>query len=73
MKFIEINGLRLVNPHQAFSVIWKELTQETVSSSRAQVLLNDFFSNRKVKELSTILLVDEVIQYILFKNNFINS
>ncbi|XP_060879782.1 origin recognition complex subunit 1 isoform X2 [Metopolophium dirhodum] len=59
-KFVEINGLRLANPHQAFSVIWKELTAETVSSSRAQTLLNDHFSNKKVKELSTILLVDEV-------------
>ncbi|KAL5234339.1 hypothetical protein ACI65C_001749 [Semiaphis heraclei] len=59
-KFVEINGLRLANPHQAFSVIWKELTEETVSSSRAQTLLNDYFSNKKVKELSTILLVDEV-------------
>uniref|UniRef100_A0A2S2P5M6 Origin recognition complex subunit 1 n=1 Tax=Schizaphis graminum TaxID=13262 RepID=A0A2S2P5M6_SCHGA len=59
-KFIEINGLRLANPHQAFSVIWKELTGETVSSSRAQTLLNDYFSSKKVKELSTILLVDEV-------------
>ncbi|XP_015374093.1 PREDICTED: origin recognition complex subunit 1 [Diuraphis noxia] len=59
-KFVEINGLRLANPHQAFSVIWKELTKETVSSSRAQTLLNDHFSNKKVKELSTILLVDEV-------------
>jgi len=45
-------------------VIWKELTAETVSSSRAQTLLNDHFSNKKVKELSTILLVDEVIYYI---------
>ncbi|XP_026810831.1 origin recognition complex subunit 1 isoform X5 [Rhopalosiphum maidis] len=59
-KFIEINGLRLANPHQAFSVIWKDLTGETVSSSRAQTLLNDYFSSKKVKELSTILLVDEV-------------
>ncbi|KAL4148949.1 hypothetical protein QTP88_003079 [Uroleucon formosanum] len=59
-KFVEINGLRLANPHQAFSVIWKELTSETVSSSRAQTLLNDHFSNKNVKELSTILLVDEV-------------
>ncbi|XP_060838615.1 origin recognition complex subunit 1 isoform X2 [Rhopalosiphum padi] len=59
-KFIELNGLRLANPHQAFSVIWKELTGETVSSSRAQTLLNDYFSSKKVKELSTILLVDEV-------------
>ncbi|XP_025411201.1 origin recognition complex subunit 1 [Sipha flava] len=59
-KFIEINGLRLANPHQAFSVIWKELTTETVSSSRAQALLNDYFSGDEVRNLSTILLVDEV-------------
>ncbi|VVC33635.1 Hypothetical protein CINCED_3A015113 [Cinara cedri] len=59
-KFIEINGLRLANPHQAFSVIWKELTGQTVSSSRAQAFLNDYFSDQKVKDLSTILLVDEV-------------
>ncbi|XP_022182476.1 origin recognition complex subunit 1 isoform X2 [Myzus persicae] len=59
-KFVELNGLRLANPHQAFSVIWKELTNETVSSSRAQTLLNDHFSSKKVKELSTVLLVDEV-------------
>jgi len=59
-KFIEINGLRLANPHQAFSVIWKGLTAETVSSSRAQTLLNDYFSGKEVRELSTVLLVDEV-------------
>ncbi|XP_050428138.1 origin recognition complex subunit 1 isoform X2 [Adelges cooleyi] len=59
-KFIEINGLRLANPHQAFSVIWKELTDQTVSTARAQALLNDYFSGKQAREVSTILLVDEV-------------
>ncbi|XP_050533491.1 origin recognition complex subunit 1 isoform X2 [Daktulosphaira vitifoliae] len=59
-KFIEINGLRLANPHQAFSVIWKELTSQNVSSARAQALLNDYFSGNETREVTTILLVDEV-------------
>lgn len=37
---------------------------QIVSSSRAQALLNDYFSDEVVKELSTVLLVDEVIYNI---------
>ncbi|CAH1710612.1 unnamed protein product [Aphis gossypii] len=64
-------ALRLVNPHQAFSVIWKELMGETASSSRAQTFLNGYFSNKKVKELSTILLVDEVDHICNRKQNVV--
>lgn len=32
-----------------------------MSSSKAQALLNDYFSGKEVRETSTILLVDEVI------------
>lgn len=58
---MEVSGLRLNDPHKAFSVIWKKLTTQTVSSDKAQTLLNDHFLRTKVQEISTILLIDDVI------------
>ncbi|XP_025203841.1 origin recognition complex subunit 1-like [Melanaphis sacchari] len=57
---IIFSGLRLNDAHKAFSVIWKHLTTQTVSSDKAQTLLNDYFSGAKVREISTILLIDDV-------------
>ncbi|KAE9522159.1 hypothetical protein AGLY_017419 [Aphis glycines] len=59
-KFVKVAGLRLIDAHKAFSVIWKHLTTQTVSSDKAQTLLNDYFSGAKVREISTILLIDDV-------------
>ncbi|XP_060881744.1 origin recognition complex subunit 1-like [Metopolophium dirhodum] len=59
-RFVEVTGLRLNDAHNAFSVIWKQLTTQTVSSNKAQTLLNEHFSGAKVREISTILLIDDV-------------
>jgi len=58
---VKVAGLRLNDAHKAFSVIWKHLITQTVSSDKAQTLLNDYFSGAKVREISTILLIDDVI------------
>jgi len=58
---VEVTGLRLNDAHNAFSVIWKQLTTQTVSSDKAQTLLNEHFSGAKVREISTILLIYDVI------------
>lgn len=42
-----------------------------MSSSRAQALLNDYFSGEVVRELVTVLLVDEVIYNIYIYCNLI--
>lgn len=36
-KFIEVNGMRLTDPDQAFVRIWKELTGKKATAKHAQV------------------------------------
>ncbi|KAE9531245.1 hypothetical protein AGLY_010451 [Aphis glycines] len=64
-KFVEINGFKAC---QSTSGIF---CHGKTSSSRAQTLLNGYFSNKKVKELSTILLVDEVDHICNRKQNVV--
>lgn len=59
-KFIEINGLQLTEPRQAYVRILKELTGEKVTTQTAQEILEKKFTKPGKKDLPTVLLVDEL-------------
>ncbi|KAK6639156.1 hypothetical protein RUM43_007426 [Polyplax serrata] len=63
-KFIEINGMRLSDPRQAYVQIWQKLfnKDERIPSDRAQKALDNWFSKRDTKneKKTTVLLVDEL-------------
>uniref|UniRef100_A0A665W0U2 Origin recognition complex subunit 1 n=1 Tax=Echeneis naucrates TaxID=173247 RepID=A0A665W0U2_ECHNA len=58
--FIEINGMKMTDPHQAYVQILQKLTGEKATADHAAVLLEKRFSNPAPKKKTTVLLVDEL-------------
>lgn len=58
--YIEINGMRLTEPRQAYVQIYRQLTGKTMAWAQARDLLEDRFTSNKKSTRTTILLVDEL-------------
>ncbi|XP_037945338.1 origin recognition complex subunit 1 [Teleopsis dalmanni] len=58
--YIEINGMRLTEPRQAYVQIYKQLTGKTVSWEHAHTLLEKRFTTSAPRRVTTVLLVDEL-------------
>ncbi|CAJ1059496.1 origin recognition complex subunit 1 isoform X1 [Xyrichtys novacula] len=58
--FIEINGMKMTDPHQAYVQILQKLTGQKATADHAAALLEKRFSNPAPKRESTVLLVDEL-------------
>lgn len=58
--FMEINGMRLTEPRQAYVQIYKQLTGKTVSWEHAHTLLEKRFTTPAPRRVTTVLLVDEL-------------
>uniref|UniRef100_A0A8D0H865 Origin recognition complex subunit 1 n=1 Tax=Sphenodon punctatus TaxID=8508 RepID=A0A8D0H865_SPHPU len=59
-EFIEINGMKLTDPHQAYVQILKLLTGQKVTATHAALLLEKLFCTPKPKRKTTVLVVDEL-------------
>ncbi|TRZ20092.1 hypothetical protein HGM15179_007073 [Zosterops borbonicus] len=59
-QFVEINGMKLTDPHQAYVQILEFLTGQKVTASHAAVLLAKLFSTPGPKRNTTVLVVDEL-------------
>ncbi|NXF82927.1 ORC1 protein, partial [Sclerurus mexicanus] len=59
-QFLEINGMKLTDPHQAYVQILEFLTGQKVTATHAAVLLAKLFSTPGPKRKSTVLIVDEL-------------
>ncbi|XP_011190624.2 origin recognition complex subunit 1 [Zeugodacus cucurbitae] len=59
-EFVEINGMRLTEPRQAYVQIYKQLTGKTVSWEQAHTLLEKRFTTPAPRRVTTVLLVDEL-------------
>ncbi|KAJ7405369.1 Origin recognition complex subunit 1 [Willisornis vidua] len=59
-QFVEINGMKLTDPHQAYVQILELLTGQKVTASHAAVLLAKLFSTPGPKRKPTVLIVDEL-------------
>ncbi|KAH8284504.1 hypothetical protein KR018_000883 [Drosophila ironensis] len=59
-EFLEINGMRLTEPRQAYVQIYKQLTGKTVSWEHAHSLLEKRFTTPAPRRVTTVLLVDEL-------------
>ncbi|NXN02797.1 ORC1 protein, partial [Sylvia borin] len=59
-QFVEINGMKLTDPHQAYVQILEFLTGQKVTASHAAVLLAKLFSTPGPKRKTTVLVVDEL-------------
>ncbi|XP_034559175.1 origin recognition complex subunit 1 isoform X2 [Notolabrus celidotus] len=58
--FIEINGMKMTDPHQAYVQILQKLTGQKATADHAAALLEKRFSNPAPRRESTVLLVDEL-------------
>uniref|UniRef100_A0A8C4ZNU3 Origin recognition complex subunit 1 n=1 Tax=Gadus morhua TaxID=8049 RepID=A0A8C4ZNU3_GADMO len=59
-NFIEINGMKMTDPHQAYVQILQKLTGQKATPDHAAALLEKRFSHAGPKKESTVLLVDEL-------------
>ncbi|OXU27793.1 hypothetical protein TSAR_011296 [Trichomalopsis sarcophagae] len=59
-EFIDINGMKLSEPRQAYVQIWKQLTGQQTTWEEAHKLLQERFSKSNSKRGMTLLLVDEL-------------
>lgn len=62
--YVDINGMRLTEPHQAYVQMHRQLTGITVPWAQARDLLEKRFTKTKAgkagKDITTILLIDEL-------------
>ncbi|XP_035699697.1 origin recognition complex subunit 1-like [Branchiostoma floridae] len=59
-QFVEINGMKLTDPHQAHSQILKALTGQKATPEHAAEILDKRFNTPAPRRDSTVLLVDEL-------------
>lgn len=59
-EFVEINGMRLTEPRQAYVEICRQLTDKTMPWEQAFNFLDKRFSTPSHRRVSTILIVDEL-------------
>uniref|UniRef100_A0A8B9IXG7 Origin recognition complex subunit 1 n=1 Tax=Amazona collaria TaxID=241587 RepID=A0A8B9IXG7_9PSIT len=58
--FLEINGMKLTDPHQAYVQILELLTGQKVTATHAALLLAKLFNTPGPKRKTTVLVVDEL-------------
>ncbi|XP_030030246.2 origin recognition complex subunit 1 [Manduca sexta] len=59
-QLVEVNGMRIAEPRQAYVQIYKQLTGKTVVWEQACSLLEKRFTNPGPRRTPTVLLVDEL-------------
>lgn len=63
--YVDINGMRLSEPRQAYVQIYKQLTGENKLWEESQNLLQKRFTKKTLNKKMTLILVDEVNDFIL--------
>lgn len=62
--FVEINGMKITDPHQSYSMLWEALKDQRVSPSQALDLLEREFSNPSPRRVPCVVLMDELDQLV---------
>lgn len=62
--FVEINGMKVTDPHQSYSLLWEALKGDRVSPSHALDLLGREFSHPSPRRVSCVVLMDELDQLV---------
>lgn len=62
--FVEINGLKVTDPHQSYSLLWEAISGDRVSPSQALDLLEREFSNPSPRRVPCVVLMDELDQLV---------
>ena len=62
--FLEINGMKLINPQEAYETLWEEISGQRISSSNAVTLLEKEFKNPNTERVPVLVLMDEMDQLV---------
>lgn len=62
--FVEINGMKVTDPHQSYSLLWEALKGERVSPSQALGLLEREFDHPSPRRVPCVVLMDELDQLV---------
>lgn len=62
--FVEINGMKVTDPHQSYSLLWETLRGDRVSPSHALELLEREFSTPSPRRVPCVVLMDELDQLV---------
>jgi origin recognition complex subunit 1 len=62
--FVEINGMKVTDPHQSYSLLWQALRGDRVSPSHALELLEREFSTPSPRRVPCVVLMDELDQLV---------
>ena len=63
-KFVEINGMKVTEPHQSYSLLWEALKGDRVSSNHALHLLEHEFTHPSPRRIPCVVLMDELDQLV---------
>ncbi|KAK5120968.1 hypothetical protein LTR85_005752 [Meristemomyces frigidus] len=62
--FVEINGMKVTDPHQSYSLLWEALKSDRVSSAHALELLEREFTTPSPRRVPCVVLMDELDQLV---------
>ncbi|KXN69716.1 P-loop containing nucleoside triphosphate hydrolase protein, partial [Conidiobolus coronatus NRRL 28638] len=60
LKFLELNGMKLSEPSQAYVELWKLISGKEVTPKHALDLLNAHFSDKTLKKEKILVIMDEL-------------
>jgi origin recognition complex subunit 1 len=63
-NFVEINGMKVTEPHQSYSLLWEALKGDRVSPAHALSLLEHEFSHPSPRRVPCVVLMDELDQLV---------
>ncbi|MCJ1314348.1 Origin recognition complex, subunit 1 [Agyrium rufum] len=62
--FVEINGMKVTDPHQSYSLLWEALRGDRVSPAHALDLLEREFTHPNPRRVPCVVLMDELDQLV---------
>lgn len=62
--FVEINGMKVTDPHQSYSLLWEALKEQRVSPAQALGLLEREFDHPNPRRVPCVVLMDELDQLV---------
>jgi origin recognition complex subunit 1 len=62
--FVEINGMKITDAHQSYTLLWEALKRERVSPGQALDLLEREFSQPSPRRIPCVVLMDELDQLV---------
>ncbi|KAK9486801.1 P-loop containing nucleoside triphosphate hydrolase protein [Lipomyces starkeyi] len=63
-RFVEINGMKITQPTQAYALLWEAISEQRVATAHALRFLDDEFQNNKFITQPVVVLMDELDQLV---------